>query len=208
MAGPGSRNRLRPVSPHRISGLQASPGLAVVEAVRREGPVGYFPLPREDVAEQILTAARAQLEGYLVVEGPPGCGKTTLATWLANEHEDDLHMRYHVFDPKRASGLERRQRASALEFVATMFDVLSARFPGLVPPRLPSLDRLAEAVGVLRDQLARLADGGPRFVIVDGIDHVIRAGLDRETHFEALPQPVPSGIVFILFGQPECHVSP
>lgn len=160
-------------------------------------------LERPQVADQILAAARDQREGYLVVAGPPGCGKTTLATWIANAHEDELLVRYHVFDPMKASRVERRQRASALEFIATMFDVLSERFPDTVAPRLPSPDRLGDAVGALRDLLARLAVGGPRFVIVDGIDHVVRAGMDRETIFDAIPQPAPAGVVFILFGQPD-----
>ncbi|MCB9610722.1 MAG: hypothetical protein H6716_29315, partial [Polyangiaceae bacterium] len=39
-------------------------------------------------------------------------------------------------------------------------------------------------------------------VIIDGIDHVVRAGLHAQSLFDALPQQLPGNIVFVVFGQP------
>ena len=160
-------------------------------------------VPRAGVREQILEQARAMETGYILVVGPPGCGKTTLATSFANEYDDEVIVRYHAFDSGQTSGLERKARASAGEFLSTMFDVLADRFPGTIRPCALSGDRFSEAAGILRNQLASMSGGETRFVVVDGIDHVIRAGLDRNTLFDALPQVAPNGLVFVLFGQPD-----
>lgn len=160
-------------------------------------------VPRPEVAARVLQAALQLGTGYLLVFGPPGCGKTTLATWIANEHDAQLMMRYHVFDPTLASELERRGRASALEFVRTMFDVLCDRFPSKALPYAPVEVTLPAAVSALRQELARLAEHQPRLVLVDGIDHIVRAKAIRGSLFDALPQPPPTNVIFVLFGQPD-----
>jgi hypothetical protein len=160
-------------------------------------------ISRPDTVRGILNAALEIRSGYLVVQGPPGCGKTTLATWISNEHDDELLVRYHVFDPKLTSGIERKGRASALEFVKTMFDALSERFPGKVAPYIPVEETLVNAVSTLRGELGRLAEERPRIVIIDGIDHVVRSRVERESLFDALPEQAPPNVVFVLFGQPD-----
>ena len=112
-------------------------------------------------------------------------------------------MRYHVFDPESFSGIERQARASALDFVRTAFDVLNARFPDSVAPRLPTDGTAADAVELLKQDLERLALNGQKFVIIDGIDHVVRTGGRRTSLFDALPRQAPTGVVFLLFGQPD-----
>lgn len=165
-------------------------------------------VPRPELISDILKAAQETATGYLLVLGPPGCGKTTLATWLANHHNDRLLMRYHVFDPQRSSGLERQGRASALEFVRTMFDVLHERFPGETAPYVPVEETLPNAMATLREALERLAGNQLRLLVVDGIDHVVRSRVERHSLFDALPQPCPRNVVFVLFGQPDWEYPP
>jgi len=160
-------------------------------------------LAREKLCAQLLDKARALPEGYLVVEGPPGSGKTTLATWISNMHDDEVLLRYHAFDPQQASRIERGSRTSAFEFVSTILDVLASRFPSKIPRHAPAADRVHEAVSVIRGHLSTIATTKMRFVVVDGIDHAIRAGQPDSTLFDALPHPPPKGVVFILFGQPD-----
>ncbi len=174
----------------------------VTEIVEHRLALPEHHIPRPTVVKEILRQVPEVKDGYLLVTGPPGCGKTTLATWIANQHDTQVLMRYHVFDPSRASDLERQGRASALEFVRTMFDVLAKRFPDAVRPRAPTEERLPEAIGVLREELANVAKSHSGMVLVDGIDHVVRSGLERGALFDALPRPLAPGVVFVLFGQP------
>ena len=165
-------------------------------------------IPREAAATAVMKRAREMGSGYLLVLGPPGCGKTTLATWIADRHDQELLLRYHVFDPAQASDIERTSRATALDFVRNLYDVLAHRFPADIAPRLPAEDRLADGVTELRTSMGHLSGSGHRFVFVDGIDHVIRAGVSRKSIFDALPRPAPDGVVFVLFGQPDWEYPP
>ncbi len=159
-------------------------------------------VPRSSFADTVLRQARELGSGYLLVLGQPGCGKTTLATWLANEHDDELLLRYHVFDPRQAAALQRQGRASALEFVGTILDVLRERFPAEAEPYVPTAETLSYAVTALGAELEKLAGGQQRLVVIDGIDHVVRSHLRHSSLFDALPQPAPQNVVFVLFGQP------
>lgn len=160
-------------------------------------------LTRPQVASAILDAADKVGSGYLTVFGPPGCGKTTLATWLADQFPSRVAVRYHLFDPRRTAALERKARSSSLQFVETLLDVLSERFPAEVPPFVPTADTLDDAVEALWQALEAVGKVGPNLVMIDGLDHALRVGMDVSKLLDALRQQAPRGIVILLFGQPD-----
>jgi hypothetical protein len=158
---------------------------------------------RQVFADGVVAAATSLGSGYLRVLGEPGCGKTTLATWIADRHEDIVLARYHCFDPtaKFQTEIERARRAGASHYSKTLLDVLAERFPDVVPATMLAEDAVTDAASRLYDLLGELASGRTRLVIVDGIDHVVRTR-STEPLFAALPQPAPPNVVFVLFGQP------
>lgn len=101
--------------------------------------------PRPHVGEAIVQQARRLGTGYLRVEGPPGCGKTTLATWLADTYPDDVLLRYHAFHPLRRSGADRRARATGRALVLELLAALADRQPSTVGPVLPEEAEVARA---------------------------------------------------------------
>jgi len=102
--------------------------------------------------------------------------------------------------------MERSERARSLRFIQTLYDVLSNRFPEQVPRAFPQEETIDEAADRLWTCLGNLtlADQ-PRLIVIDGIDHIVRAAPNAATIFEALRRTPPTGLVFVLFGQPDWH---
>ena len=159
-------------------------------------------IARPQVAEAIFARTAPLKSGYLVVKGPPGSGKTTMATYLADTYPERVLVRYHAFNPKNVSPTQAAQRARGDYFLNELFEALHQRFPDSIPTRYAGDDRLGDATTRLIEELTKLGEQQKWIVIIDGIDHVVRTGLHAHDLFDALPRQLPDNIVFVVFGQP------
>ncbi|PIG95648.1 ATP-binding protein [Deinococcus sp. UR1] len=154
-------------------------------------------------ARQRLVTALGQQPSFVLLEGPPGSGKSSLLSWLAQEPPEGTIqvLLHHCF-----IGPEDNFRTRRLSVEASVEGLLEQIYrtarEALTRPENPDQNRLAEW---LRD-LARDAHAQDKYVllILDGVDHMVREHqlADARRLLSLLPSPLPDGLKVVVGTQP------
>lgn len=148
---------------------------------------------REDLLSTLLAAC--QQDGWVVVSGAPGVGKTALLSHLVNRLEQQLgspvphhFLRRSVSDSARP-GVVLRSLASQVE----------ARFPRQADPDAPPELRLIELLH--RVSQGPLAKGGRLILVVDGLDEAESEGMSNPLP-RFLPAELPQSVTLVCSVRP------
>jgi hypothetical protein len=172
-----------------------------------------FPIERElfvkppNLAKQLdeqLTTADGE---YIVVTGPPGCGKSTALSEFFDELERDksnnfVLIRYYCF--VRVHDNRQRLRLEAKSLRVNLLTELQRRLPHVLNERKYDfgehrfLDALQKAGASCQENEKKL------IVFLDGLDHVERDTELRGSVIEGLPNELPAAVVFVI-GTQELH---
>ena len=177
-------------------------------------PAPFFP-SRNAFVETLAADLRARRAPVIFLSGPPGCGKTSIISALANRHEPVVTLRYHAFrplDPSMASlPLDAGRTTTPEALWGDLLSQLRRLFKGRLAENQVPLRNEFLSADKLRTQVLRLAaalaheTNTPAVIAIDGLDHAARAGLKgTRTLLDSLPAPdaVPPGIVVLIAGQP------
>lgn len=167
---------------------------------------------RDKAIAQIDKAIAGRRRGYILIRGPAGVGKSTLAAWLVRSNQCPFHfprLSGQGRNPERA----RRNIAAQLIGAWELFDLApNDEFP----PEADEPDwlvRVLEAAAAKRNLEHAKEDPGteripPIVVVVDGLDEAEPATSGRDTRIPfGLPRPdeLPDGVFIIAtcrFGTP------
>ena len=132
---------------------------------------------RHTVQQAFADFMRAEDCGYFVVEGPPGQGKTALASRVVEQR----NCPHHFFSRSGGRGDVRLVLASLL-----------AQLPGMAATTFSATDSISELSKKFDDAIREWTAGtnGPHVIVLDGIDEIDTAGDDLPPPFlmlEALP---------------------
>jgi type II secretory pathway predicted ATPase ExeA len=146
----------------------------------------FFPSDQHRRALAFLEYGLHEGEGFIVITGEPGTGKSTLVARLMAEHERD---------PLRVATIETSVLSGD-----NLLEMLLARF-GIRPPRSPTKTSLIEA---LRSDLARSAKGGRRaLAIIDEAQNLPDATVEELRMLSNLAGPTGPLLQIFLVGQSE-----
>lgn len=175
------------------------------------------PTPFFESRNDLVQRVDGLLDGHASVvflTGPPGSGKTSVVSHLANRREPRAQLRFHAFrpidpnNPVLPSDADRGTSSEALWFdlLAQLRDQLRGQ---LAHYRVPVQSEYLSATKA-RSEVLRVAGEWaaaavvPVTIAIDGIDHAARAQTPGASEFlRSLvpPDEVPQGVCFLIAGQ-------
>lgn len=180
-----------------------------------EPPYPFFK-SREKEINELISSIEEKSNKIIFLTGPPGIGKTSLISKLANSREPYIHLRYYTFKPISPENdllpADAGRTTKAASLWGDLLSELRILFKeNLAKYNFPIRNDFISDVNKLRDEVVRLSvDLSKRtnqrtVICIDGIDHAARAEIDlSENYLETLipPDNIPEEILFIISGQP------
>lgn len=157
---------------------------------------------REEELEEVHKWVEAKRKGFLLIEGPPGVGKSALLATLTKEPLSNVEIIWYF--------IRRSDRPTPEYFLRNIIDALAARF---------SLHRASgsreEMVSQLQSHLmsagrALSATGKKLLLIIDGLDEALAADSEAAvalTVLAVIPRDLPDGVLVLLSGRPRKEVT-
>ncbi|PKO18731.1 hypothetical protein CVU37_04920 [candidate division BRC1 bacterium HGW-BRC1-1] len=180
----------------------------------------YLPPPepffasREEFCTRLVEALRCRTHPVFLVTGPPGCGKTSIISALADRVDPIIDFRFHAFKPitpeTRSLPVDTGQTVAAEALWGDLLGQLRVYFHGRLGALRVPLRNDFLTVEQMRDHVLRLAIEVSRdrnrtvIIAIDGLDHAARARPEANNLFlQTLvpPEAVPAEICFVLAGQ-------
>ena len=149
---------------------------------------------REDLLSTLLAAC--QQDGWVVVSGAPGVGKTALLSLLVNRLEQQLGSPVpHHFFASRRSVSDSARPGVVLRSLASQVE---ARFPRQADPDAPPELRLIE---LLHRVSQGRSPGGRLILVVDGLDEAESEGMSNPLP-RFLPAELPQSVTLVCSVRP------
>lgn len=176
--------------------------------------VPFFP-SRVDFTSLLQQSLETRQKPIVFLHGLPGSGKTNVVSYLANQRDTCITLRFHAFKPLNPHDLgltADKGISSPRDFWANLLIELREIFAGyhkLAECNIPPTVALITETDVLRQKVLELSEvlweltGKITVIAVDGIDHAARSG-DSNTFLSTLipPKEVPPHVCFLIAGQP------
>lgn len=155
-------------------------------------------IENSSVFEQLDKAINQLTSGFILLEGPPGSGKSTALT-VYKQRSKNIKFAYYCFNPDEKSlGNERMERDV---FIKSLCIGIQNSSPNIEFPQMYSSDYEVK----LRKWLYILSESNEKVVfIIDGLDHVDRKnkeGLLKQPLTNYIDNTLPENILFILSSQ-------
>lgn len=165
--------------------------------------------PNTKAIERLNQALSGKTKGYILLQGTPGSGKSTVLTqWCASLPNKSV--RYYAFDFRNPSSRENNEsdRGDRDTFLFDMVQMLQeAGFrgeSGVLPYRDHTYLKSCFKSHLIAASSYFKSSKLPLVVVVDGLDHITREYTScSQTLLEVLPSvsDLPDGVVFVLGSQ-------
>src|SRR6266540_2729535 len=178
-------------------------------------PPAPFFTSRHVFVEDLAKALKARTAPVVFLSGPPGCGKTSIVSALANRQDPVVLLRFHAFRPitpgdtllPEDAGRATTARALWGDYLSQLRVLLRGRLARFaVPVRNEFLSEHQLRDHVLRLSATWAAETRTTAVLaVDGLDHAARS---QDPHHASLlkslpsPEAIPSAVALLVAGQP------
>ncbi|MFN0252810.1 MAG: ATP-binding protein [Kofleriaceae bacterium] len=177
-------------------------------------PEPFFP-SRFEFTKQVADRIRGDSLRVLFLSGSPGCGKTSIVSFLATRREPIVDARFHAYRPITPDTQHLPPDADLDVSPAGLWGNLLSQLRHYLRNRLatysvPVRNRFL-APDQLRAEVLRIAHeigghrGTPFVIAVDGIDHAARSSEPAaRALLQSLPEPeqIPANVRLLVAGQP------
>lgn len=163
-------------------------------------------IPNYQVFELLENAVRAKNQGYIILTGTPGSGKTIVSATFTPVSEDiEIIGRYFLRIPE--DNISISYRASSLVFAKWMENQVARILYGTVAEEKDYdyhtyIKRISQGLHELSSHIRQSGKIG--VIFIDGIDDAVRSGI-QEVHklLGLLPHTLPQNIAIVLSAKPE-----
>jgi hypothetical protein len=175
-------------------------------------PSPFFP-SRLGFVNDLENKLRNRESPIIFLSGEPGCGKTSIVSYLTNKVDSVISLRFYSFKPISPEDEHFTSDKGISSPRALWGDLLIQLRERLRGKRskysVPVSNELLDTVDRLKEEVLRLAsilakeENKTIVIAIDGIDHAARAE-SKNTFIETLvpPEEVPKNVCFLIAGQP------